>query len=485
MLDFIKENIWYLLVIVNYILAISAVFTIFLKRINPTKTLSYIIVLVFFPFLGLLVYYLFGQEYRKNKIFSKKHILNKSVVKSINKELEFNKAQIKKVDNYLEEKVKLVKLLHTSDEEPLTLKNKIKILKDGDEKFKHLLKDLKKAEHHIHLEYYIVKDDNIGTEVLNVLCDKAKEGLKVRLIYDDVGSKISTRMKRKLSDSGVKHHPFMPVLFSKFTGKMNYRDHRKIAVIDGKIGYVGGINISDEYLNKNKTKGFWRDTHMCIEGEAVKSLQIHFLSTWDFVSDEKLAVYKTFFPEVEMDKDDVALQIAASGPDTDWANIMEVIFTAIVTANDYIYITTPYFVPNEQIITALQIAAKSGVDVRLIVPEKSDSWIVKHASNSFLDALLKAGVKVYKYNKGFVHAKTMVVDDLFSTVGTSNMDYRSFNINFEVNTLIYDVEQSKILKKHFLEDLKNSNEVNYNTYLNRSSFDKLKESYCRLWSPLI
>lgn len=485
MLDFLKENIWYLLVVANYILAISAVITIFFKRINPTKTLSYIIVLVFFPFLGLLVYYLFGQEYRKNKIFSKKHILNKSVVKSIQKELEFNKDEIKKVDDYLDEKVKLVKLLHTSDDEPLTLKNKIEILKDGDIKFKHLLEDFKKAKNHIHLEYYIIKDDDIGEKVLNVLCDKSKNGVKVRLIYDDVGSKISRQMKQKLSDSGVQHHPFMPVLFSKFTGKMNYRNHRKIAIIDGKVGYVGGINISDEYLNENGSKPFWRDTHLRIEGEAVKSLQIHFLSTWDFVSDEKLAIYKTFFPKVDIDKASVALQIAASGPDTDWANIMEVVFTAIVTAKDYIYITTPYFVPNEQIITALQIAAKSGVDVRLIIPKKSDSWIVKHASNSYLDALLKAGVKVFKYKKGFVHAKTMVVDDIFSTIGTSNMDYRSFNINFEINTFIYDEAQSKILKDHFLEDEKQSEAVNYNTYLNRSKFEKFKESYARLWSPLI
>ena len=379
----------------------------------------------------------------------------------------------------------MVKLLYINDEEPLTLNNSIKILKNGDEKFKYLLKDLKSASHHIHLEYYIVNDDDIGLQVLNILCDKAKEGLKVRLIYDDVGSEIPNSMKRKLTECGVKHYPFMPVLFSKFTGKMNYRNHRKIAIVDGDTAYVGGINIADEYLNENQTKKYWRDTHLRIKGEAVKSLQIHFLSTWDFVSDEKLAVYQTFFPEVKAKKKQVALQIAASGPDTDWANIMEVIFTAIVTAKDYIYITTPYFVPNEQMITALQVAAKSGVDIRLIIPKKSDSWVVKHASNSYLEALLKAGIKVYKYTKGFVHAKTMVIDDVFSTIGTSNMDYRSFNINFEINAFIYDKSQSKILKKHFLEDMDNSEEVNYNTYLNRPKLDKLKESYCRLWSPLI
>lgn len=484
MLEFLKENYWKVLILFNYIVAVSAVITILLKNINPTKTLSYIIILVFFPFLGLVVYYLFGQEYRKNKIFGKKHILNKSIIQSINKELEFTKEEAKQVKRDLEGKVKLVKLLYNSDLEPLTLNNDLKIFRNGDDKFRSLIKSLKAAEQHIHLEYYIVKDDDIGTEVLNLLCDRAREGLKVKLIYDDVGSKISSNMKAKLTNAGVKHYPFMPVLFSRFTGKMNYRNHRKIAIIDGKIAYVGGINISDEYLNDNKTKRFWRDTHIRIEGEAVKSLQIHFLATWDFVSNEKLTVYKSFFPNVETSKD-IPIQIAASGPDTDWANIMEVIFTAITTADDYIYITTPYFVPNDQIITALQIASKSGVDVRLIIPDQSDSWVVKHASNSYLEGMLKAGIKVYKYQKGFVHAKTMVIDDIFSTVGTSNMDYRSFNINFEINAFIYDEGQSKLLKAHFMEDISDSKEVSYKTYSNRPKLDKLKESYCRLWSPLI
>lgn len=485
MLDFFKNNIWYALFIVNYILAISAVITIFFKRINPTKTLSYIIVLVFFPFVGLLIYYLFGQEYRKNKIFKKKRVLNERVVQSIDDELELNREEVKQVQAFLEDKIKLVKLLRTNDNEPLSLNNKVEIFKSGDDKFEALLKDIKRAEHHIHLEYYIVKDGKIGLKVLNALCEKAKAGLQVRLIYDDVGSKISRSMKRKLTHAGVRHRAFMPVFFSKFTGKMNYRNHRKIAVIDGVIGYVGGVNISDEYVNQYRDKGYWRDTHSRIYGEAVKSLQVHFLSTWDFVSNENIASYKPLFPKVEDFKEKVAIQIAASGPDTDWANIMEVIFTAILTAQKYVYITTPYFVPNSKMLTAIQIAAKSGVDVRLIIPKKSDSWIVKHASNSYLKALLDAGVKIYKYHEGFIHAKTMVIDDVFCTIGTSNMDYRSFNINFEINSFMYDSVQSEILKSHFFEDLTQSTLIEYETFLNRSKFEKFKESYARLWSPLI
>lgn len=484
MIEFIKQNYWSILLILNYIIAASAAITILLKNINPTKTLSYIIVLIFFPFLGLVVYYLFGQEYRKNKIFNRKNVLNQSIIKSIQEDFKFDEKEIQKVDSYLDEKVKLVNLLYSSDNSPLTLHNEIDILKDGNAKFPKLIKDLKSAKHHIHLEYYIIKDDTIGTEILNILCEKSKDGIEVRLTYDDVGSNISASMKRKLTDSGVEHFPFMPVLFSRFTGKMNYRNHRKIAIIDGLIAYVGGINIEDEYINKESENHFWRDTHVRIVGEAVKSLQIYFFTTWDFVSAQRFNIEKVYFPESKCNKN-VGLQIAASGPDTDWANIMEAMFTAIATAEDYIYITTPYFVPNDEIITALVVAAKSGLDVKLIIPKNSDSTIVKHATNSYLDKLLEAGARVFRYKKGFIHAKTMVVDDIFSTVGTANMDYRSFNINFEVNAFIYDKETSNILKEHFLDDLKECEEVDYENYLDRSRSKKFVESVCRLWSPLI
>lgn len=484
MVDFIRDNFWNILVIINYLVAISAAIIILLKNINPAKTVSYIIVLVFFPFLGILVYYLFGQEYRKTKIFNRKGILNRTIIKKVNEDFELGKAEFDKIDAKLDEKIKLVKLLKNSEDAPLTLKNQLTILKNGEVKFKQLLKDLKAAEHHIHLEYYIIKDDQIGTKILDIICEKASEGLEVRLTYDDVGSSLSSSSKKKLKESGVKFYPFMPVLFSGFTGKMNYRNHRKIAIIDGKVAYVGGINISDNYINYEDKKDYWRDTHLRISGDAVKSLQIHFLTTWDFVSDESLKITPRFFPELEI-KENLAIQIAASGPDSNRATIMEAIFTAITTAEDYIYITTPYFIPNSQIFTALQVASKSDIDVRLIIPKDSDSWAAKYATNSFLEPLLEAGVKVYRYHKGFVHAKTMVVDDLFSTVGTSNMDNRSFNINFEINALIYNKDQSKILKSHFLQDIKDCELINYKQWQERSGFDKLKESFSRLWAPLL
>ncbi|MBQ0770050.1 MAG: PLDc N-terminal domain-containing protein, partial [Bizionia sp.] len=309
MLNFLQDNIWYVLIVINYLLAISAVSTLLFRNINPTKTLSYIIVLVFFPFLGLLVYYLFGQEYRKSKIFNRKNILNQNIVKRLNESLEQSKSELDALEHeFLDDKIKLVKLLQKSDKAPLTKCNKVEILLNGENKFERLLEDLKAAEHHIHIEYYIIKDDNIGTKVLNILCDKAKDGVKVRLSIDDVGSSITRKMKTKLKECGVEFYSFMPVLFPKFTGRMNYRNHRKIVIIDGAIGYIGGINISDAYVNYPNDKAYWRDTHLRLEGEAIVTLQVQFLINWNFVSGSDLEISESFFPNKPC-KDEVAVQI--------------------------------------------------------------------------------------------------------------------------------------------------------------------------------
>ncbi|WP_299123713.1 cardiolipin synthase [uncultured Winogradskyella sp.] len=482
-MDFVKNHIWQILVGLNYILALSAIFTILFKRINPTKTLSYIIVLLVFPFVGLLVYYLFGQEYRKSKIFDRKNVLNQSIIKKVQEELELDTKSINEVDELLDEKSKLIPLLYNSEKSKMTINNDVKLIINGDEKFKLLFEDIKGAKHHIHLEYFIIKDDKIGTEVLNLLCDKTKEGVAVRIVIDDVGSSISSTMKQKLKDCGIEMYSFMPVLFSKFTGQMNYRDHRKIIVIDGYIGYVGGINISDAYVNANNSR-YWRDTHLRIVGEAVKPLQILFFTTWDFASEDKLQISKTYFPDHNCKKE-VPLQIAASGPDTDWSNIMEAIFVAITNAEDFIYITTPYFIPNDEIVTALQVAARSNIEVKLIVPKKSDSWVAEYATNSYIEQLLEAGVEVYLYKKGFVHAKTMVVDGVFGTVGTANMDYRSFNINFEINALVYHKEFGGQLVELFNDDLKDSEKLDYQSWKNRSKKTKIIEALARLAAPLL
>ncbi|WP_225034747.1 cardiolipin synthase [Winogradskyella sp. SM1960] len=482
-MDFVKDHTWQILIVLNYAIALSAVVTILFKKLNPTKALSYIIGLLALPFVGIIVYYLFGQEYRKTKIFSRKHVLNQSIVKKIQDALELNTKAINEVDDLLDQKSKLIPLLYNNEKSKLTINNDVRLIKNGDEKFKLLFKDIQEAKNHLHLEYFVIKDDKIGTELLNLLCEKAKEGLEIRIVIDDVGSSISSKMKRKLKDCGVEMHAFMPVRFSNSTGKMNYRDHRKIVVIDGKIGYVGGVNVSDQYVNANNDR-YWRDTHIRIVGEAVKPLQILFFTTWDFVSDSEIQISKTYFPEHHC-KATVPLQIAASGPDTDWSNIMEAIFVAITNAEDYVYITTPYFIPNSEVITALQVVARSNIEVKLIVPKNSDSWIAEYATNSYLQMLLEAGVEVYQYTKGFIHAKTMVVDGVFSTVGTTNMDYRSFNINFEVNALIYDKKISNELTQFFTDDLKHCEKLELESWKKRSKRTKLIEATARLMAPLL
>lgn len=464
-------------------LAVVLIFVILFKQLNPSKTISYILVLLLVPFLGLVVYVLFGQDYRKTKIFNRKNVLDQKVVQKILNELSLNEEEEDEVEKILQEKSKLYKLIHNSEKSKLTTYNNLQILINGEEKFKVFLKDLKSAEHHIHMEYYIIEDDAIGNEVIDLLCKKAKEGVEVKLVYDDVGSNISSRNKNKLSEAGVLHHPFMPVLFSGLTGKMNYRDHRKILIIDGKIGFLGGVNIADHYINDGKSR-YWRDTHLRMEGEAVKPLQILFFTTWDFVQNEPVKLSEFYFPK-HKPNNRAGVQITSSGPDTDWPNIMEAVFAAIMAARSYVYITTPYFIPNDEILAALQIATRSGIDVKLLIPKKSDSWISGSATNSYLKTILEAGVEVYRYKKGFIHAKTMVLDDEICSVGTANMDYRSFDINFEVNAFIYDKETSYVLKEQFQQDIEEAEQLLLDNWIDRPITQKFIESLSKLLAPLL
>ncbi|MEH6703549.1 MAG: cardiolipin synthase [Galbibacter orientalis] len=481
---YISDHLWQFLLGLNYVLALVAAGTILLKNINPTKTLSYLIALLAFPFVGLLVYYFFGQDYRKFKIFKKKNVLNQKNIRDWAQQLVLNKKEAYDIGSHLlNGNTKIIKLIDSEKRSPLTLNNKVKILINGEEKFNSLFADLKEAKSSIHLEYYIIRDDEIGTKIINLLCEKAAEGVLVKINYDSVASSFSNQSISSLKNSGVELFPFMPVYFPKFASKANYRNHRKMVIIDGKIGYVGGINIGDEYINKEGRR-YWRDTHIRIEGQAVGMLQFHFSLDWDFVSENDIKIDKSWFPETEV-SNKIPIQIAASGPDTEWANIMEAMFTAINSASRYVYITTPYFIPNDEISLALSTASKSGVDVRLIIPKSCDSWAAKYATYSYLEKLLRAGVKIYLYEKGNIHAKTMIVDDVFTTIGTSNMDYRSFHINFEVNALIYDEDITKQMLEIYIDDLQYSEQVDAERWLNRGLIQRLKESFCRLWAPLL
>ena len=472
------------LIIAAYYVGVGIlIFSILLDNRNPSKTAGYILMLVFLPILGVVIYLYFGQDYRKQKIFNRKSYADSLIIEhwrnEYQKKFEENIAIAEKHDRGIFQVTKLLQKNFTA----LSLNNNVIILKNGEEKFKDLFSALKKAKHHIHLEYYIIEDDDLTAQLVEILKDKAQQGVEVRVVYDDVGSrKLGRKFLKNLINSGVEIHPFMPVSFPFFTSRANYRDHRKIVVIDGLTGYVGGINISERYLNKTDNK--WRDTHLRIDGDAVRQLQIQFMLMWKFVSKKKLPIIVSYYPALPT-YNTTALQIAVSGPDSDWASIMLAFFKAITVARKYIYITTPYFIPNDQILTAIQSAALSGVEVKLLIPQKSDNVIVQAAMMSYVKELLASGARVFLYHSGFIHAKTIVIDDSLATIGTANMDYRSFNINFEVNAFIYDSQLASELKQHFYEDLENAHELFLSRWEKRAITKRLVESSARLLAPIL
>jgi len=475
--------------IVTSIFTLTIVFiaiVIFFENNDPSKTLAWLLILVFLPILGFFLYMLIGRKFRKIKRYKKKGIAS---LTELSKMVQDECMLIVKGQEYIEknipQKKKLINLIINSASSPFTINNKSQILNNGADTFQSFFQAIELAEHHIHLEFYIVKDDQIGTQMQELLIKKAKEGVKVRLIYDGYGSlKLDQKFLDRFEKNGIQTVCFSPVILPIINNRINYRNHRKILVVDGKIGFVGGINIGDEYLGKSKDFIDWRDTHLRIDGDAVKFLQHIFIQDWLFTAKEKITG-SMYYPPCSLNTSEELIQIAASGPDSPWESIMQMYFSMIATAEKSMYLTTPYFIPNESILMAIKNAALSGLDVRIIIPGKPDSRFVLWASMSYLKELLEAGVRVYQYQKGFIHSKTLVVDGLVSSIGTANMDLRSFKLNFEVNAFIYNKEVSQKLEEDFFNDLKNSKEISYYDYENRSLFLRIMESLARLFSPLL
>ena len=480
---------WILIVEVIYILFLSSVcLRIIYDTQSVTKTLAYLLLVIFLPIIGVFIYFSFGINYRKNKLYSKKIVQDQRQEDLVIAKLESyylkNLEGIKDDDHFSG----LMKMIYETDRSPLTTNNSAKLLINGEEKFPEVLKELQNAKHHIHIEYYIYEDDEIGRAIEKILIEKAKSGVEVRFIYDDFGSaSIRKTLAKRLRENGVKAFPFYKIKLIKLANRLNYRNHRKIIVIDGRISFVGGINISDKYSNANKeNKLFWRDTHLKIEGDATAILQHIFIGDWNYCSDEKLTINENYFPKPEMISSQTKnIQIVSSGPDSDRPLIYYAIIKAIQSAKKEIFLTSPYFIPGETIIDALKMAALSGVDVRLLVPGISDSFLVNAAAKSYYTKLLTAGVKIYLYQKGFVHAKTLVADQCLAIVGTANLDYRSFDLNFEVNAVVYDEEIAKELAFNFEEDMKDSEQIEINSWLNRPKHIQLIEKIVRLISPML
>lgn len=444
-------------------------------------------VLLFMPVIGIIFYLYFGHNFSKEKFFEGKKRLDYQQISRLVKEQSINLGiPDKEMSPEIRSKINIIRLLLGNGKSRLSKNNRVDILNNGPDTYSAIKEALIKAHSHIHLEYYIFEEGKIAEEILSILFKKVKEGVEVRLIYDKMGSSdLTGEFIERLIRNGIKIAPFRPVKFIYLTSKVNYRNHRKIIVVDGKEGFLGGINISDKYMNDNPEKGLiWRDTHVKIEGEAVKDLQLIFLTDWYFLTDEDITNESQYFPDTK-ENGECTMQVLASGPDTDYKGVMKAFFAAIATARKSIHITTPYFIPNESMITALKTAAGSGVDVQMIVPGISDSNLVHYSSQSYFDELLEAGVSIYRYKGGFVHAKLLLVDGILSTIGSANMDFRSFEYNLEVNALIYNKKVHSALLNQFHKDLKECEEVIPTEWKKRNRSTRIKESFSRVLAPLM
>ncbi len=469
-----SDFFYYLAESVYWITLISVVLVVVLDNRNPVKTIAWVLILIFLPYIGLVLYIFFGQRYRKVKIISKKSI----------RSIESNPAYLyEELDpaNYPPACTEMIRLLRKNNSHPVFSGNDVRLLLSGTEKFDALFDDIRNATKHIHLEYYVFEKSIIGNELQHLLIEKAKEGVEVRVIYDALGSwSTSKAFFQEMKDAGIQVMPFLRILLPWLSPKTNYRNHRKIAVIDGCIGYTGGINVADRYIDGAQFK-HWRDTHVRIVGDGVYGLQTAFLIDWFFVS-RNLITSKYYFPDIAA-KGNSLVQIATSSPDTDWEGIMQGLFSMVTNAKKYVYVQTPYFLPNESLLTAMQTAALSGVDIRLMVPFRSDTLIAMKGMQSYFTEVMEAGVKVYVYKKGFLHSKTMVSDDIVSTVGSTNLDYRSFELNFEVNAFIYDEAFAETMKRIFLNDEQDCERIVLEDWLKRPRYKRWIESVCRLFGP--
>lgn len=462
-----------------YVLLIAGTIVLILSQNrNPVRSLSWVLVLVLLPVIGVTLYVLIGQYFRRDKIISKK-----SIRKVANRPIPC--FDIKEIDTrtLTGQQLNLIKLLRRNNDAAAYPGNKIKVYTDSKEAFEALFAAIESAVNHIHVEFYVFADDRVSNRLRQLLIEKAQQGVRVRMIYDYLGGfTLTKRYIQSLREAGVYVQAFLPVRFRISRIKINYRNHRKIVVVDGKVAFTGGLNIADRYLYGNEL-GSWRDTFVRFEGMAVHGLQTHFLIDWYFV-EQKLITDKKYYPAFEM-HDDNLVQVVTSGPDSDWENIMQGIAQAIMTATKYVYMHTPYFIPTEHLLEAIQTAALSGVDVQLMVPKRSDARISDAATRTYLQPILEAGVRVFWYTEGFLHSKAIVIDDMVSTIGSANLDERSANQNFELNAFIYDVETALTLKKAFLEDKKRCSELTLARWMKRSRWERLKESVARLFAPLM
>ncbi|MGL4781651.1 MAG: cardiolipin synthase [Bacteroidales bacterium] len=472
----INDWLYYIFQTLYLITAIGMVGVLISENRNPVKSLAWIIVLLFVPFVGVIVYLFFGQDFTRQRMITKRgmrqleHLLHKHGATS-------------KIDAVREPYRDLVTLLNRNNYAPLYEGNQIKPYIEGESKLEDMVKAIESAEHYIWVEYYIIEDDDFGRTFRDLLIKKAKEGIAVKFIYDDVGCwKVPASFFQPLKDAGVEVIRFLPVKFQILTSKVNYRNHRKMLIIDGKIGFMGGMNIADRYI-KGNGNGIWRDTDIRIEGPAILSLQRQYLIDRYFAIKE-IPAKPDYLPMTDKIGNSL-MQIVGDGPFGLFHPLLQGYLKAFLIARKSIYIQSPYFLPTESLLLALRTAAMSGVDVRIMLPRKSDVVLAHHASRSYIREVLNAGVKVYFYDAGFLHSKLVIIDDYLTIVGSTNMDFRSFEHNFEISSFIYDENEAKRFKNIYLDDQQQSTRITAAYWRKRPLKKRFVNSLLRLFSPLL
>lgn len=472
-------NLVYNILLVLYFLTVLAVIVVVLsENRNPVKSMAWVLVLVLLPVIGLVIYLIFGRSLKGMSLISR------SALRELRR-MNDSSYPTQVSEGLSVESQQLINLVNKLTGPHLFVGNDVDVFTTGVDKFESLKRDIASATDHIHVQYFIIENDDVGTDLLNLLIEKAREGVQVRVLYDYVGSfYMSSRLLKQMRNAGIEVHAFLELSLATFAFRVNWRNHRKIVVIDGQVGYVGGMNIADRYVTGDKEWSAWRDTHLRVTGEAVTALQYSFAIDWYFTT-SKLLNSPSMRYKGNPEKVDLVMQMMGSGPTSRWNNISVVFFKAITQAKHRVYVQTPYFLPSDALLKALESAALSGVDVRLMIPRKLDSEMLRLATGSYIKECLLSGIKVYLYEPTVMHAKVVIVDDEFVTTGSTNFDFRSFEHNFEFNVLVYNKDFNSRMRAIFEADMEQCTRLSMGKWKQRPLMQKALESVLRLLSPIL
>ncbi|MGX6427945.1 cardiolipin synthase [Levilactobacillus yonginensis] len=475
-----------IIVLINTTLALV---TVFREKRDIAATWAWMLVLVLLPVVGFIAYAFIGRKLPKGRMFRLQRQVAVQLEERLSQQREEIGNQVMPADEISHSVINMVNMFMETDHAFLARKNRVRVITDGHNLFHLMMEDIERAHSSIHIEFYTFYNDQIGNDILDLLVKKAKMGVEVRVIYDPWGSMGTwKRFFKPLMAAGGHVEPFLGTRSAVIDFRLNFRDHRKIVTIDGQIGYVGGFNIGDQYLGRKEKFGYWRDTHLRLVGSGVFSLQARFMLDWNATDrdhpfkDDRIE--HKYFPLTKV-KGETSLQIVSSGPDSDLQQIKMGYMRLIQTAEKRLWIQTPYLIPDDSVLDSLRIAAMAGIDVRIMIPDKPDHAFVYRATQYYARQLADDGVKIYYYHNGFIHAKTMVVDGRIASVGSANMDYRSFKLNFEINAFIYDPQVATQLEEIYEADMRHSELITPEMFDEQSLYLKFKQTASRLLSPIL